>query len=359
MKPDNQAALPAIYDQSQKDLKTALDSWGEPHFRVSQVWQGLYRNFWTQAEQFTNLPISLRQRLDKTFRFSNLRPGPVSVSEDGETIKTLFYLPDNSAIEAVLMQYERRRTLCISTQAGCAMGCVFCATGQMGFMRNLSSAEIIEQVLYYARQLADAGDRVTNIVIMGMGEPFHNYDATMDAIDRLNDPEGFNFGARRFTISTVGLVPAIRRFANEQRQVNLAISLHAAEDALRSSLLPINHKYPLDSLFQACQEYVEKTNRRITFEWALIKDINDTPEQANMLAERAHVFRRSGAMLCHVNVIPLNPTTGYSGKATSRQRAHYFKALLESRRVPCTVRLRRGIEIQAGCGQLATQEHAE
>jgi 23S rRNA (adenine2503-C2)-methyltransferase len=154
-------------------------------------------------------------------------------------------------------------------------------------------------------------------------------------------------------------VPAIRRFANEQRQVNLAISLHAAEDALRSSLLPINRKYPLDSLFQACKEYVEKTNRRITFEWALIRDINDTPEQAKMLAERAQVFRRSGAMLCHVNVIPLNPTTGYPGKATSRQRAHYFKALLESRGVPCTVRLRRGIEIQAGCGQLATQEHAE
>jgi 23S rRNA (adenine2503-C2)-methyltransferase len=353
----NQRSLHLIYDLSFEELEVILSSWEEPRFRITQVWQGLYRSLWREADRFTNLPVSLRQKLAGNFLFSHLKPGPVTASQDGKTVKTLFYLPDQRSIEAVLMQYKRRRTLCISTQAGCAMGCVFCATGQMGFMRNLSSGEIVEQVLYYARQLVEKGERVTNIVIMGMGEPFHNYDATMEAIDRLNHSEGFNFGARRFTISTVGLVPAIRRFASENRQVNLAISLHSVDDNLRSSLLPVNDKYPLDSLFQACHEYVEKTNRRITFEWALIKDVNDTPQQAQMLAERAQIFRRNGAMLCHVNIIRLNPTTGYAGEATSRERALEFKTILENRGIPCTIRLRRGVEIQAGCGQLATQNH--
>ena len=200
------------------------------------------------------------------------------------------------------------------------MGCVFCATGQMGFLRNLTSGEIVEQVLFYARQLGEAGDHVTNIVVMGMGEPFHNYDATMSAINRLGDPDGFNLGARRFTISTVGLVPAIRRFTAERRQINLAISLHAADDELRSSLLPINRRYPLEELFAACQEYITATNRRITFEWALIRGVNDTVEQAEKLARRLQVFRRSGASLCHVNIIPLNPTQAYAEKATTRER---------------------------------------
>jgi 23S rRNA (adenine2503-C2)-methyltransferase len=178
----------------------------------------------------------------------------------------LFELPSGQsggqAIEAVLMRYKERRTLCISTQVGCAMGCVFCATGQMGFRRNLSSGEIVEQVLYYARQLAEQGERVTNVVVMGMGEPFHNYDATLDAIDRLNHTEGFNLGARRITISTVGLLPGIRRFTREQRQVNLAVSLHAADDELRASLLPVNQRYPIKDLMDACRDYVEKTHRR-------------------------------------------------------------------------------------------------
>ena len=227
------------------------------------------------------------------------------------------------------------------------MGCVFCATGQMGFRRNLTSGEIIEQVLVYARQLKENGDKVSNVVLMGMGEPFHNYDATLNAIDRLNHPEGFNLGARRFTISAVGLVPQIRRFTQEQRQVNLAVSLHAADDELRSSMLPINRKYPLSELMEACREYVQHTHRRITFEWALIRDVNDSPEQAHHLATLA------GGILCHVNLIPLNPTRRYSGQGTTRERASAFKAALESHGIPCTIRLRRGIDIQAGCGQLA------
>jgi 23S rRNA (adenine2503-C2)-methyltransferase len=182
-----------------------------------------------------------------------------------------------------------------------------------------------------------------------MGEPFHNYPAVMAAIDRMNDPEGFNFGARRFTISTVGLVPQIRRFAQERRQVNLAVSLHAANDELRSSMLPVNRKYPLEALMAACREYVDLTHRRITFEWALIRDVNDSTAQARQLIALA------AGLLCHVNVIPLNPTQSYSGQATTRERAQAFKTELETHGIPCTIRLRRGIDIQAGCGQLAAR----
>jgi len=225
----------------------------------------------------------------------------------------------------------------------------------MGFRRNLTGGEIAEQVIYFARQLAAQGEKVTNVVVMGMGEPFHNYDATMAAIDLLNDSKGFDFGARRFTISTVGLVPGIRRFAKEKRQVNLAISLHAADDATRSSLLPINKKYPIEELMDACLRYVELTKRRISFEWALIQGVNDSIEQAQKLAYLLNPFTRGGSALCHVNVIPLNPTSKYAGKATSRKDAYLFRATLESKGIPCTVRIRRGIDIQAGCGQLITK----
>ena len=342
--------VPLIYDLDYDALEEILTVWGEPAYRARQVWQGLYQKFWHDPLNFTNLPGKLRQRLSAEFRFSNLSPLSILQSSDGETRKTLFQLPDQRAIEVVLMRYSQRRTLCISTQAGCAMGCVFCATGQMGFLRNLTSGEIVEQVLYYARQLQASGEHVTNVVVMGMGEPFHNYDAKMKAIDRRNRPDGFNFGARRFTISTVGLVPAIRRFSEEKRQVNLAVSLHAADDELRSSLLPINRKYPLDVLLQACRDYVENTHRRITFEWALIHDVNDSLEQARALCQRLE------GLLCHVNVIPLNPTKRFNGQAATQQQARLFKSELENHGIPCTIRVRRGIDIQAGCGQLAIQQ---
>jgi len=345
--------LPLIYDLDLPDLERALQEWGEPAYRARQIWQGIYHNLWSQPDQFRVLPEKLRQRLGENFRFGNLIPATRLESSDGETHKTLFRLADQKAIEAVLMRYAQRRTLCISTQAGCAMGCVFCATGQMGFMRHLSSGEIVEQVLYFARQLQAEGEQVTNVVIMGMGEPFHNYEATLGAIDRLNDPHGFNFGARRFTISTVGLVPAIRRFGREHRQVNLAISLHAAEDELRASLLPINRKYPLADLMAACQEYVSMTNRRLSFEWALIQGVNDSVDQARKLAALLQIFKKNGSVLCHVNVIPLNPTRKYPGQPTTRQQAVAFQSVLEQNGIPCTIRIRRGIEIQAGCGQLA------
>ncbi|MEW6093352.1 MAG: 23S rRNA (adenine(2503)-C(2))-methyltransferase RlmN [Chloroflexota bacterium] len=336
-----------IYNLSLADLVATFADWGEPAYRANQVWQGLYRHFWNIPDQFTQLPVTLRARLGEGFCFDVLQPIKTLESSDRQTIKTLFQLNDGKAIEAVLMEYNRRRTLCISTQVGCAMGCVFCATGQMGYKRHLSSGEIVAQVMYYARLLGAENQAVTNVVVMGMGEPFHNYDNTMASIDRLNDPQGYNFGARRFTISTVGLVPVIRRFTKEKRQVNLAVSLHAADDSLRASMLPIANKYPLEDLLSACRDYVTATGRRITFEWALVQGVNDTPEQARLLAQRLK------GMLCHVNAIPLNPTHGYHGEATSRERAREFQEILITHGIPCTLRLRRGIDIQAGCGQLA------
>ncbi len=338
-----------IYDLDYSDLEGLLANWGEPPYRTSQIWRGLYANFWNRVDQFTNLPAQIRQRLSDNFLFESLNPVRSIESGDNSTRKILFSLQDNLAIETVLMLYNERKTLCISSQVGCAMGCVFCATGQMGYKRNLSSGEIVEQVLYFARELKKHNGRVTNIVVMGMGEPFHNYDATINAIDRLNHPEGFNLGARHFTISTVGLVPKIRQFADEKRQTNLAISLHAANDTLRQTLLPISKKYPLDQLIQACRYYVEQTNRRITFEWALIQGVNDNVEDARQLAQIVK------GLLCHVNVIPLNPTTKYEGQATTRQRVEDFRTELEKYGIPCTIRVRRGIEIQAGCGQLASR----
>ncbi len=338
-----------VYDLDLPDLTNQVESWGQPAYRAVQIWQGLYKQLWPSAEFFTNLPVSLRQQLGDQFNFTALTPGQVLQSSDRETTKTLFNLNDHRAIEAVLMKYNERRTLCISTQAGCALGCVFCATGQMGFKRNLTSGEIVEQVLYYARLLKMEGEHVTNIVVMGMGEPFHNYDATMSAITRLNDPQGMMLGERRFTISTVGLVPMIRKFADEKRQINLAISLHAANDSLRSQLLPVNRKYPISELINACREYVEKTNRRLTFEWALIYDVNDSINDARELASLL------SGLLCHVNVIPLNPTHRYAGQATTRQRANEFRDKLMEAGIPCTIRLRRGIDIEAGCGQLAIE----
>jgi len=340
---------PLIFDQNFTELSDLLNSWGEPGYRAKQIWQGIYDNYWANENEFTNLPVYLRGRLFHQYSFRHLNPIRTLNSTDGKTQKTLFHLPDDCPIETVRMHYEKRHTLCISPQSGCAMGCLFCATGQMGFYRNLSSGEIIEQVLYYARSLKMLNERVTNIVFMGMGEPFHNYENVMEAIDRMNDPRGMNLGARRFTISTVGFIPGIQRLAEERRQVNLSISLHAADNELRSSLLPINKKYPIETLLTAIDEYTTVTKRRVTIEWALIQGINDTADQAYKLAS---ILK---ARLVHVNVIPLNPTDGYKGQATDRQRSLEFKAILEGSGIPCTVRLRRGIDIQAGCGQLASK----
>ncbi|MQC26702.1 MAG: 23S rRNA (adenine(2503)-C(2))-methyltransferase RlmN [Chloroflexi bacterium] len=339
-----------IYDLNFRELAAQTAEWDEPSYRSEQLWEGLYTQLWDSPAAFSNLPKALRATLGDAFTFRHLTVNTRLQSSDGETTKVLFTLPDGNAIETVLMLYEQRRTLCISTQAGCALGCTFCATGQMGFRRNLTSGEIVEQVLFFARELAAADERVTNIVLMGMGEPFHNYEASLAAIDLLNAQPGFGMAARRFTISTVGLVPAIKRFTKENRQVGLAISLHATDDKLRASMLPINNRYPIAELIAACRDYVEATGRRITFEWALIQHVNDSAEQATQLADLLHGIN------CHVNVIPLNPTKGFDGEKSTRARVAGFRRVLTDRGISCTVRVRRGIDIDAGCGQLAERQ---
>jgi len=361
--------MTSFFDLTFEQVAETVEGWGEPRYRAKQIWQAMYHNLAASPDEVTTLPKPLRQKLAEAFTFGSLSPATTLTSSDRQTRKTLFRLADGAAVEAVLMNYgdgspaaeaqappRERRTVCISSQAGCALGCVFCATGQMGFTRNLSAGEIVEQVLYYARGLrprsgqvpAEEAHPLTNIVVMGMGEPFLNYDNTLAAVDILNSAEGFNFGERRVTISTVGIVPGIERFAAEKRQVNLAISLHAATDKLRSQLMPINRKYPLSALIPAVRRYVEATHRRVTFEWALINGVNDTPEHAAKLADLA-----AGLPAAHVNLIPLNPSRGYAGAASTRDHVAAFKAILDERSVPCTVRVRRGVDIAAGCGQLA------
>ncbi|MDX1413413.1 MAG: 23S rRNA (adenine(2503)-C(2))-methyltransferase RlmN [Candidatus Promineifilaceae bacterium] len=335
-----------VYDLEFAELKDLVVELGEPRYRARQIWHWLYNQFAANFSEMKNLPRELRGRLDNMLTTDSAAIVETQNSNDGQTTKVLFRLPDNQLIETVLMKYEKRRTLCISSQAGCAMGCVFCATGQMGFFRHLSSGEIVAQVIHFARILAYENEHVTNIVLMGMGEPLHNYDQTLAAIDMLTDENGFNLGARKITISTVGLVPAIRRYADERRQTPLAVSLHAATDQERNSLIPVSSKWPIAELMDACRYYIARTGRRLTFEWALIEFENDTLQQAHALGQLLQ------GMLCHVNLIPLNPTTGYQGGPSSRERVEDFQEVLTIYGVTSTVRVRRGIDIQAGCGQL-------
>lgn len=335
-----------IYDLNFEQLQELVTSLGEPPYRARQIWNWLYVNPVSSLEEMTNLPQALRQRLAEHVSMDILKPVSELHSVDGQTTKMLFELSDGQLVETVRMDYETRHTLCVSTQAGCAMGCVFCATGQMGFFRHLSVGEIVAQVMYFAHQLAAEELRVTNIVLMGMGEPLHNYDNTLEAIDRLTAEDGLDLGARKITISTVGLVPAIRRYADEQRQTPLAVSLHAATDEERDRLIPINRRWPIAQLMEAIDYYIAQTGRRVTIEWALIAGENDTIEQARKLGQLLQ------GRLVHVNLIPLNPTAGYGGQPSSRQAVDAFQAELERHGVSSTVRVRRGIDIQAGCGQL-------
>ena len=361
---------PSLYDLSFDQLQAHLADWGEPAFRAKQIWAWLYVRLADRYDAMTDLPKALRDRLAATWPVGRLTPRIDLPSSDGWTRKILFTLPDGAPIETVLMDYDTRETVCVSTQAGCAMGCTFCATGQGGFQRNLTAGEMVEQALFFERELRrsergragqndretkraetkpdprSTSHRLTNLVFMGMGEPFANYAALLAALRRLSDPTGYNFGARRITVSTVGLVPLIERFAQEQLQVNLAVSLHAATNPLRSSMLPINRRYPIEVLLAACRAYIAATQRRISFEWALIEGVNDTPEQAQALAQLIT------GMLCHVNLIPLNPTRGYAGSASTRRRILAFRARLDAARIPNSLRTRRGLDIHAGCGQL-------
>jgi len=339
-----------LYDLDLSTLGELLEEWGEPSYRADQIWEWVYVHLVSSFDEMTNLPKSLRQRLRDRATLDVLGVIDTGSTPDGRTRKDLLQLRDGETIEAVLMRYERRRTACVSTQVGCAMGCPFCATGQMGFRRNLSSGEIVAQALHFARSLRSEQDQLTNVVLMGMGEPLANYTDSVAAIRRLNHPDGFRLGQRHITLSTVGVVPMIGRLAQENLQITLAISLHAATDELRDQLVPINRRYGLDALFKACAAYFHHTGRRISFEWALIDGVNDTPAQAHALADRVHESLPD--VLVHVNLIPLNPSPGYGERRTTSEALQAFTAILEARSVPYTVRVGRGAAIQAGCGQL-------
>ncbi|RME62330.1 MAG: 23S rRNA (adenine(2503)-C(2))-methyltransferase RlmN [Caldilineae bacterium] len=347
---------PALLDMSQEELAAFVEELGEPAYRARQIWEWIYKRYAHTFHEMTVLPKRLRERLDQVAVISPLRLLTRTVSLDQDTQKVLFQLPDGQTVETVLMLYDRRRTLCISSQVGCAMGCTFCATAQGGLARNLTAGEIVAQVLFFARYLADPEaepapivDRptqVTNIVLMGMGEPMHNYRNVWTAIRRLTGEDAFGLGARHITLSTVGLVPMIDRMAEEGLQVNLAVSLHAPNDELRSQLTPINRRYPVADLLAAVERYIAKTHRRVTFEYALMRGINDSPALAEELAEKL------APLLCHVNLIPLNPIPDSPFQPSTDEDVARFVEILRSRGVPTTLRLRRGIEINAGCGQL-------
>ena len=380
------------------ELIDLLSKWGEPTYRARQVWEWIYKKYATHPGQMTNLPAALRNRLAMDTYIDPLEKAYEQRSADQHTIKWLFRLPDGLTIETVLMLYDQRRTVCISSQAGCAMGCVFCATGQGGLARNLAAGEFVAQVLAAARYLgtlppADPaasalvpaagfvplsafgslgsldgyspefpgedkpavgqGQRLTNIVVMGMGEPFANYERVWQALNVITDKDGFGLGARHITVSTVGLPQGIRKMAGEPLQVNLAVSLHAPNDELRSELLPINHNYPVRDVMDAIAEYIQRTNRRVTFEYAMMDGINDTPDLAAQLAALLKPLRSpTGGVMCHVNLIPLNPVAESPYQPSSDSNALAFQRILERNGIPATVRLRRGIDIDAGCGQL-------
>lgn len=313
----------------------------EPRYRLDQLWQGLYENN-TAPDQQSNLPKALRARLADRVKPS-LELAAEQTSADGETVKWLWSLPGGANVETVLMHYRDRSTVCISSQAGCAMGCGFCATGQAGYERNLTVGEILEQVV--AARLTAAPRRLSNIVFMGMGEPMANYDRMIESLHRII--ADFGIGARHITVSTVGLVPQMLRFAEEGLQVGLALSLHAANDDLRTRLVPVNSRHPIEDLVAACQLFRERTGRRVSLEWAMIDGVNDRPSDAEELARVARAAR------AHINLIPLNPTPGYPTVGTPRERIREFVADLEQRGANVTVRANRGTDIDAACGQLA------
>lgn len=333
--------MPAPYDLTRHELAALLP--GEPPFRARQVWDGLHTRL-QRPEEMTELPAALRGRLGAAL-VPALREESRRTADTGQTTKWLWALGDGARVETVLMHYPDRVTACVSTQAGCAMACQFCATGQSGFRRHLSEGEIVEQVVMAAREARPR--RLSNIVFMGMGEPLANYDRLWAAVERITGELGLS--ARHLTVSTVGIVPGIRRLAGESLPVNLAVSLHAANDALRDELVPINRRYPLAVLAEACAEYVAASGRRLSIEWALIDGVNDGDADASELADFARPLR------AHVNLIPLNPTPGYPVVGSPLGRVRSFRDRLGDLGVNATVRTTRGVEIDAACGQLAAR----
>jgi 23S rRNA (adenine2503-C2)-methyltransferase len=355
-----------LYNASSTDLSSAMADWGQPAFRARQVYRQLYTRYAGSIEEMTDLPVELRERMIGESILGTMELVDVRKGDQGLTRKAIWRLPGGETIESVLMIYPDRATVCVSSQAGCPMGCVFCATARLGFLQNLSPGDMVQQVIWAAREIQAMKDQpvaknthrvrpgnfpphLTNVVFMGMGEPFNNYDNWWASVERLHDPDGFNLGARSFTVSTVGLIPGIEKLMEAPLPVNLAISLHTAYDERRSALMPVNRRYPIADLIAASRAYAARTGRRVSFEYCLIAGENDSADEAEALANLLLEDR----FPCHVNLIPWNPVAGTGLARSTRASVNTFKALLDGRAVPCSIRIQRGMDIDAACGQLA------
>ena len=350
-----------FYDLTLPELEERLRAMGQPAYRARQIFGWAYRQLATDYAAMMNLPAPLRAELAAVLPLSTLTPVRELTADAGETVKTLYRTGDGQLLETVLMLYPDRATVCVSCQVGCAVGCAFCAPGLNGLTRNLSAGEMVGQIVDAARAARARGRTLTNVVIMGMGEPLQNYAATLKMVEIVHDPHGLNLGARRITVSTSGVVPRIDALAEEPYQVNLAVSLHAPNDELRDRLVPLNRRYPIATLLEACRRYVAKTGRRVFFEYALMKGINDSDETARELAELLcgkGGQRPEGPLLCHVNVIPLNPVEVLPYERPDPAGIERFARTLRAAGIPTTVRYSRGLEIDAACGQLRAKEEA-
>ncbi|GAA0401759.1 23S rRNA (adenine(2503)-C(2))-methyltransferase RlmN [Paenibacillus motobuensis] len=336
---------PFIYDMSLEELQEWAVQQGESSFRGAQIFDWLYVKRVNSFDEMTNLSKTLRQKLDEQFSFVTLNEITKFESKDG-TVKFLFGLHDDHAIETVIMKHNYGNSVCVTTQVGCKVGCTFCASTLGGLKRNLNPGEIVAQVVQAQKILDTRGERVSSIVIMGTGEPFENYDATMKFLRIMIHEKGLNIGQRHITVSTSGIVPNIYKFADEDTQINLAISIHAPNDALRSKLMPVNRRFPFDDVIEALRYYIAKTGRRVSFEYALIGGVNDQVEHAEELAE---VLKD---MLCHVNLIPVNHVPERKYVRTSRNDIFQFQRTLADKGINVTIRREQGHDIAAACGQL-------
>ncbi|WP_431939795.1 23S rRNA (adenine(2503)-C(2))-methyltransferase RlmN [Nocardia grenadensis] len=366
------ASLPLVFDAPRRGMpprhladldadgrRAAMAELGLPKFRADQVARQYYGRLQADPAEMTDLPATVREKVAEALFPPLLTPIRQIACDGGETRKTLWRAGDGTLLESVLMRYPDRATLCISSQAGCGMACPFCATGQAGLNRNLSTAEIVDQVRAAAADLRDGAvsggpGRLSNIVFMGMGEPLANYKRVVNAVHRITSPapDGLGISQRNVVVSTVGLAPAIRKLADEDLSVTLAVSLHTPDDELRDTLVPVNNRWPVAEVLDAARYYADKSGRRVSIEYALIRDINDQPWRADMLGQKLHTALGSRV---HVNVIPLNPTPGSKWDASPKPVEREFVRRVEAQGVPCTVRDTRGQEIAAACGQLAAE----
>ncbi|AMA72611.1 23S rRNA (adenine(2503)-C(2))-methyltransferase RlmN [Aneurinibacillus thermoaerophilus] len=340
-----------IYSLTLPELQEWMQQNGEKAFRAGQVFDWLYVKRVGSFAEMTNLSKALREKLDASFSMDALREITRQVSQDG-TVKFLFSLHDGHAIETVIMRHNYGNSICVTTQVGCRIGCTFCASTLGGLKRNLEAGEIVAQVLTAQKALDPEGQRASHVVVMGIGEPFENYDALLSFLRIINDKKGLNIGQRHITVSTSGIVPYIYRFADEKMQVNLAISLHAPNAEIRTRLMPVNRRYPMDELMRACEYYIKTTGRRLTFEYGLFGGVNDQPGHAEELAELLD------GMLCHVNLIPVNYVPERNYVRTARNDIFKFLRILQAKGINATIRREHGSDIAAACGQLRAQ-HAK